>query len=285
MPLPIQEALNRYDFAREKLRKHSPNAWGEVIKLCNALPEQIDLQAFWFHGKDKPCWSNIRINVGNRISADLIGVQDFDFYETIASDAWSVSMLNAGRKWKANSNFKIVGESVRTYMNGLEPGGLCSYKWRLYAIREFASSLCREDGCLPMIQSLVERVNAMNGLNPDEIYPWAKRFSTLVGRGWGATTVNHMLTDLGLSVKPDLHLRRSVVRLGLLGQRVPSDLPEIDINRRETELSPMVVNALVHLSREIQPMASPDKPTSVLREIDKVLMECSRLNLLQAWRD
>jgi hypothetical protein len=284
MPLPIQETLNRYAFARDQLRERAPNAWNEVIQLCNALPERIDVQAFWFYGKDKPCWSNIRVQLGQRIASDLAHVQDFDSCVTIASDVWNITMLNVGPRWKANANFEIRGDSARHYLENLQPGGLASYKWRLYAIREFALSLLREDGGLPMVQALVEKVNRLDGLSADEVNSWTQRFAKVAGRGWGTTTVNHMLTDLGLSVKPDLHLRRSAVRLGLLEPEIRRDLPVAEIDNRAVELGPMAVRAIFHMAQGIQPTAAPERPGSILREIDKVLMEWSRQqNPIGSW--
>lgn len=279
MPPASDMALGQYIKVRDELRQHAPDSWNEVVRLCKQLPEQIDVAAVWTYGKDKPCWSNIRESVGNRIANDLNLSQDFESHTTIASSAWEITMRETGRSWKSNSNFDVRGDSANVYVSQLVRGGFASYKWRLYAIRQFAQSLSRDDGCLPMVRALISRLDCGKRLEGEGIYPWSKQFAQLAGRGWGATTVNHMLTDLGLSVKPDLHLRRSAVRMGLLGPDVPRDLTDDEIKKRAREFDPKAVSALVHLAKSVLPTATPEYQGSVLREMDKVLMEWSKKNL------
>ena len=277
MPLPIEIAVARYNLVRDEVRERAPDEWDVVIRLCRDVPQKVDVDAFWRHGKDKPCWSNIRVEVGVRIASDLTLSQDFESYERIAGNDWAIEMREKGRRWRLNTNFDMVGEAARQVIDGLKRGGLASFIWRLYAIRQFALSLSQEEGTLPMVRALVDRPDR---LRANEVYPWATQFARLAGTGWGATTVSHMLTDLGLSVKPDLQLRRSAVRMGLLSPEVSSELPVEEIDRRAVELDPMVVRAVMELSEHVLPTAVPTARSS-LREIDKVLMEWSRQGLLR----
>lgn len=272
------DIVSRYYDVLNEVKKGAPAEWNNVIALCEAVPKSIGIDSFWTYGRDKPCWSNIRVSVGERIASDLNRSKDFNSSNLIASDEWEIVMLARGPKWKSNPNFNVVGDSAKKFLLSLSRGGLASYKWRLYAIRQYALSLGNEDGVLPMVRSIIERPHSLTSEN---IYTWSKRFAEKAGAGWGATTVNHLLTDLGLSVKPDLHLRRSAVRLGLL-QNVPSNLPVEEIDKNSAKLDQMVVPAVINMALKVTPTASPTS-TNAIREVDKVLMEWSRKGFLRAF--
>lgn len=268
--------VSRYYEVMNEIRERAPTAWLEVIELCKGVPKSIDVDLFWKHGRDKPCWSNIKVKLGARIASDLNLSKDFDDFNRIASDDWHIVMRDEGPRWRVNKNFEVVGATTREYLSSLSDGGLKSYKWKLYAIRQYALSLCNEDGVLPMVRSVVEDPKT---LTSDNIYKWTQRFAKKAGRGWGAITVNHLLADLGLSVKPDRHVRRSAVRMGLL-KGVPSDLPDEEIDRRAGTLDPLVVPAVIELAMKVTPTALTSS-TSAIREVDKVLMEWNRLGFAQ----
>lgn len=184
-------------------------------------------------------------------------------------------MIDQGPSWKKSTNFRMVGQSAKRFIDKLNTGGLKSYPWRLYAIRQFAQALT-SGPALAMVNQLIEAKSDFGQLGA---YPWAKEFSRHAGRGWGVTTVLHMLTDLGLAVKPDIHLRRSAVRMGLLEPIIPSNLSVNEIDSRASEFDPKIVTAIVGMARLVQPLAAPELP-SVLREIDKTLMDWSKQGLL-----
>lgn len=276
VPNRLRLAADRYNRVRDALIDRAPRAWDEVVTVCALVPAQITADTFWHFGKDKPCWSNIKVAIGERIAADLARSPDFATHHPIASPAWDIRMLAAGPAWKKRTNFQMVGPAASQFVASLAPGGFRSYPWRLFAIRQFAQALTGGPG----LQSIRALIDNHFDFGPAGIYAWARDFARLAGRGWGATTVQHMLTDLGLGVKPDLHLRRSAVRMGLLAPEVPSDLPDAEITARAPALDPLVVEALVAMAPHVRPTAHPGS-TSALREIDKVLMEWSRQGLAQ----
>ncbi len=281
MSLSFSEAASRYATVRDEvIRRGGPDVWPEIVELCGNVPDVIDLQSVWLCGRGKPCWSNIKVELGERIVDDLSLSIDFDDYHKIAGDDWNIKMLETGRKWKSNSNFEPIGKSVKKFLkqSSEKKGGLlASFVWRLYAIRQFAISLTREDGTLPMVREVIANKGRLPTSN---VHAWATGFAMRAGMGWGATTVNHMLADLGLSVKPDLHLRRAVVRMGLLGPEYPSNMNADTIDEMASVLDPKAVSAVIDLSQHIAPTARPDA-SNALREMDKVLMEWSRLGMLR----
>jgi hypothetical protein len=269
------DVIEKYYVLRAKVQEQAPDQWAEVIDLCNSVPKEISTDTFWTFGKDKPCWSNINVKIGERLVRDLHSSSEFESFHTIGGDAWRIDMKQEGRKWQSNQNFTLTGESARHFMESLSPRGLASFRWRLYAIRQFALSLFSEKGTLPMITALSADPSTIVS---KDLYSWTKIFATRAGRGWGATTVNHLLTDLGLSVKPDLHLRRSAVRLGILDD-ILVDTPTKEIDKLGYKLDSKIVHRLLDLSKLISPIANPS-PRTTLREMDKVLMELSRQGLM-----
>jgi hypothetical protein len=274
MNVSIADAVAKYKRVREEVRARCPATWDEVGKLCRAVPRTIDQSVFWSHGRDKPCWSNITVAIGGRIASDLDRSPAFESFHTIADQTWELALLERGPRWKANTNFEIRGPAARSFVEGLPRGGLSSYLWRLFAIRGLATSLCRDDGVRQMIDGLVQKGGK---LAADDVEAWSVEFARRAGMGWGYTTVNHMLTDLGLAVKNDLHLRRTVIRMGLF-PGLPSDIGDDEIKRLAPKIDHEIVRIVIGLAGHIEPTANPAASSS-LREMDKVLMEWSKQGL------
>ncbi len=277
MDQQLNSILTKYLSARDQLRLEKPTEWLHVIELCKKVPKTIDRQALWISGRDKPCYSNITVAGGVRIAQDLRVSADFLSFEKIASDSWKIVKTGKGR---GNSNFEFIGKSAKKFIGSLNRGGLSSYRWKLFSIRELALALNDKSNG---IDELVDALVSKNILSIEEIEPWTKAFAKCAGFGWGYITANHMVADLGVSIKPDIHVRRSGVRLGmtsyispLLSDKQIDDLPEkIDFE---------IVRTAIKLSKIIEPIALKGatgtfKNKIVLREMDKVLMEWSRQGL------
>lgn len=256
---------------RKEVQEHYSSAWTEVETLCAALPSSIDKQAVWRFGRDKPCYSNIKVFSGQRIASDLKLSTDFDSYQAIAGDDWEIVLKKRGIKWRSNSNFSTSGARVAAYMRSLRRGGLASYVWRLYAIRQLAIALSKN----VVIDALVDELSEINGSVSLDATDWAKRFAGEVGLGWGFVTANHLLTDLGLSIKPDLHVRRAAIRMGLMEPLVPKTITCAEIDGLSSKVDEQIVARIKELSLGMTPAASQN-PRAILREIDKTLMEWSR---------
>ena len=270
-----QVFVERYTLIRNEVQRECPDAWRDVIALCQKIPGHIDRDVIWRHGKDKPCFSNIRVSVGERIADDLFRSPDFESCARIAGDDWAIDMMAPGNRWKANTNFRIGGESVRRFLEIIPRGGLASFRWRLYAIRQLALALCRNDQAGHALIRLEQQAQQMDG---QEIVKLATALAKELGRGWGFVTANHLLTDLGLSVKSDLHVRRSAIRMGLLAQAVPEGLSIPEIDALSDKVDRQITQKLIDLSKSIDPTALPN-PATTLREMDKTLMEWSRQGL------
>lgn len=182
---------------------------------------------------------------------------------------------NAGSRWKANNNFVLVGPNVTDFVSRLPQGGISSYLWKLFAIRNLAIALSDD----PVVNGMVDNLSIHGRIPAVDLKKWTKQFANRVGMGWGIVTVYHMLADLGLAPKPDLHLKKSAIRLGLLSPSIPSDYPEESFHKVSDH---DIVIAVLELSELVIPKASPSKTQTAVREVDKVLMEWSRQGLVRA---
>lgn len=275
MKISPEIAVQRYQSVRDEVATEFPDMWNSVIKVCEAVPAKIDAVHLWQFGRDKPCWSNIKVEIGRRCADDISKSADFSSFEIIAGDTWKMSMRQPGHQWRANKNFELQGKAVQVFINGLTRGGLSSYLWKLYAIRNLAVALASD----PVVQEMVQNLAIHGQIPTASLKNWTKKFSGLVGMGWGIVTVYHMLTDLGLTPKPDVHLKRSAVSMGLLSPLIPSDYPEELFHKIDDH---EIVLAVMELSKLISPTACPHKPHTALREVDKVLMEWSRQRICRS---
>jgi hypothetical protein len=277
MDASLEKTLNKYLQAREELKSQKPEAWKEVVTLCNNVPETVDLQTIWMFGRDKPCWSNIKVAGGERIAQDIFESTDFDAFKTIAGDEWGLVKTGRGR---ANKLFEAKGNSVKKFLDRLGKGGLKSYQWKLYSIRQLALALADEHH---PIHELTKELISNQFIDHQRVGPWTKKFQKCAGFGWGYITANHMLADLGLSIKPDLHVRRAGVRLGMT-VNTPTTLTNAQIDKLPAKVDYEIVVKALQIAEVLSPIARTGvsgtfKNKIALREMDKAIMEWSRQDL------
>ena len=281
MAIDLNLAVHKLRAVRAKVREQSASTWAELEVLCANIPATIGKVQIWQMGKDKPCWSNIQVPTGERIVSDLQRSTDFQSSATIASASWL--MVRNPQLGRSSSAFTLEGDSVRAFIAGLQPGGLKSYVWRLYAIRELAKGL--ESNANPKLTALIQELITKQSFTGSEIERWTKNFAKHVGYGWGYITVNHMLTDLGVSIKPDVWVRRSAVRLGLI-EGVPSDSAFEHIDALPEKVDFQIINIALDAAGLIEPLVAVQtsdpklKKRLALREIDLCLMRWGKLGLL-----
>lgn len=95
------------------------------------------------------------------------------------------------------------------------------------------------------------------------------------GAGWGTISAAHLLTDLGLAVKPDIHLVATAQAIGLIEiKNYQFGMPLSDSRLTET------IDRVVELNEALNPNSTSMTLVKSLRRLDKVLMEISRQKLL-----
>jgi hypothetical protein len=214
--------------------------------------------------------------VGERLFESLKCEPTFEKAEGVAADTWEMRSCGRGHSWKANDYFEgLRGKQVRTFV-AANQSALGSYCWRLCAIRELARALVHDHRLPAMIAKLATQVAAGN-LQEDELRAWVQEFRRRAGRGWGPTSVYHLLADLGVTPKPDIHLYQSAVDMGLVS-RSASNRNGAERRSPNERMQHEVVWRTIELAREITPTAWAEAPNA-LREVDKVPMEWSRQGL------
>ena len=233
-------------------------ALSDADQLRDAVldPNLADAESCWEVMWSKPLYANTRVDIGER-KRIAIAPQMAGSWQFIGADDERFVITHQGGR-NAAENFSIHGvlaHNLRTTHK------IAAH--RLFAIQ----------GAAIFLRRLADRagVNAPFASVAQE--PLAKVVPELrqqLGREWGPITVLHMLTDLGLAVKPDLHLVRTVRRLGLLPGLDEMKVPNEEIAIRINE-------AVAQLATDYGGSSSR---AANLRYMDKLLMEVSRQGLL-----
>jgi hypothetical protein len=271
---------SRYLRARAEVRAHA-NAWREVLAVCADFRVPAfgpgrsfdeNRQSVWFAGRDKPCFSNVKVKIGERMQREILAggfAQAFADHAVIASDRWRIDR-NGNAGWRRSDSYTVHGAArdfVEAYRNNK---GLASYRWRLHAIRQFALAL-RDDPAMHRLIGQLADWQSQPAVLAAQLKPWSCRFAARAGQGWGVTTVYHLLTDLGVAIKPDLHVMASVACL-TGGMADGTDVRSGKPTEHEAVLH------VLELARRVGP--DPELPAAgALRVVDKVLMEWSRHRL------
>lgn len=218
-------------------------------------PKTANAEACWQVMWRVPLYANTFVSNGDGMIERLAPFMDGAWRTWGKSDGpYHIEHLGGANK---TENFAVGGhEAVQI--------ALCRVaRHRLFAIQGAAKGLreiTAEHGDTAPFASFPET-------SLDQLVP---RLIELFGRGWGPTTVLHMLTDFGLAVKPDLHLMRTIKSLGLVPNLKTSGVPNLS--------EALSINAAVRkLAADIY---GPDFAPRDLRLLDVLLMEASRQRLI-----
>lgn len=250
MPSP-----SRYLALHDALATKHPDSIRKASALAASTldPRTATADEAWCLLWDKPLFANTRVRTAERrvaaIADDMIGA-----WRIWGADPamFRIRQIRPGVK---RDSFEVLGalgqDLVARHSIALH---------RLYRIQGAAAAL---------------RVRAARSAQPIADL-WGRPLKDIVpqlqhefGPGWGPVTVLHALTDLGLAVKPDLHL---VATMNML---------EPDANYRVGTAAN--AKGALHINKGVCTLldAIGHAPTPKnLRYIDKVLMEISRQGLL-----
>lgn len=239
----------------DRLSELHPDAIDEAktLALNTVDPRTAGPDAIWRVLWDKPLFANARVEVAKRwvaeIEQEMVGA-----WKVLGADpaVFNIRQVRPGVKREC---FEVEGALAREFVLQHRVA-----LHRLYRIQGAAVAL---------------RARAVRNAHP---------FADIVGRalsetipalqsefgpGWGVITVLHALTDMGLAVKPDLHLVNTMRKLklsnGLADRKVPDFHDALQISKDVRQL-------LAAIGRSDDP--------SDLRYIDKVLMDLSHRNVL-----
>jgi hypothetical protein len=249
----VIEQFHRYEAL---LRKVAPNQIKEAIELAARVcsPATSDAERCWSVIWDKPLFANTRVATGvakkAALSSSMIGA-----WRTlgIGGSDYEVTRLGKGTKTSA---FEIKGSLARRIRTDyrLAAHRMLAIQGAAIALRGRAAHFTTAPYADVEALSMKERVQTL---------------LAEMGSFWGHITVMHLLTDLGLSCKPDLHLVRTVRALGIAPDLHAEGVP----NLRQ---SIAIADAVWQMALLLHESPTPQQ----LRYLDKVLMEFSRQGLL-----
>ena len=238
------------------LRHSSALADAERMRDSVVDPRTAGAESCWAIMWNKPLYANMYVAIAER-HEEALAPQMTGAWRFIGADPSRYLIRHQG-KGNAATSFTLEG----TLAIGIRTDRKIALH-RMFALQ----------GAANLLRKLVDDAGAQAPFRALANLPLDRLISELrveLGRGWGPITVMHMLTDLGLAVKPDLHLVRAVHRLGLLTDikenGVPSEKDAIRISTAVAKLADQFVGG----------SATP----ADLRYLDKVLMESSRQKLL-----
>ena len=246
--------LIRYTALEEELYARFPEAKAETEQLIAEMvdPRSAGPDEIWPVLWSKPLYSNTRDEIGTRYVEKLRPLMQGTWLQWGHDEhAFRITLSGKGRKADA---FYATG-AAQAVQNAT---GIAW--WRLHAIQGGATALRRRTG-------LSEKPYADLVAAPLSLSVQIVRAE--MGKWWGHITALHFLTDLGLAVKPDLHLVRSVRFLGMGDQIKAAAVPSPDDSIRINEA---VRNLAYKLVKHDDP--------KTLRRVDKNLMAISKYGLL-----
>lgn len=289
--MQVEDRVQQYITRIRPTARANQKVWTEAQELIALVPERVDLQSIWLAGRTKPCYSNIKVEQGTALHNQIATHHEFSESAHIASDDWSIAYTatkDQGKNWKANVRYQTgMGAKAKQFVDSLKMTGLANRLWKLYAIRQFSlavNSISETPDCnLPdsskQAGNLVAQLIALPNEDSLPEKNWASDFARCVGRGWGPITAQHMLTDLGLSIKPDIHLCRAVVKLGWLESasngRYHALMSDKEIGPITPELAGLVTNSIIAMTERIASETN-QSIRKARRELDFVLMEWNR---------
>lgn len=242
-----QSSIDKFRYLECELRTRFPQSLAEAERLRGQVrpASELDVSEAWLLLSDKPLYANTRVGSGARWSANLRNY-DADIWRTFGEDGFAVRKVGKG---VIAESFELIGRASDLHVVTGIP------RHRLFAIQGAAESLrgwIKQEGKYPLAW--------LADATPLERLLLLRR---QLGFGWGTITILHFLTDLGLAVKPDIHLVRTAQQIGLIEPirgKNPSDLEAIYIVEKVTALAEVVFG--------------PDA-WQAIRYTDKILMEAS----------
>lgn len=250
--------------------------------------ERSDSDTCWRKLWDKPIYANLRVREADRIKEALKQIL-WEYDKVEIRHAWkllgkdsSVFRIEKFGNGIARKSFRLEGTLAKRIGENTDPKIALH---RLYYIQQAAGALRQRDRISDfpfsdLIDCAEERIE-------ETVSKLMKEF----GAGWGYVTVLHALTDMGLAVKPDVHLVRTMRHLGFCSgapvDRVPTKHQAcrtvLDVKRLQKELENEALGAVwwgepyaKNDGDELRGMARRRR----LRWLDKILMEISRCGLL-----
>lgn len=249
----LQAEVQEFRKCEAILADRFPEVIAEAQLLADIVidPNGSDVDKVWSILWGKPLFANARVPVAERWCEALSFHMDGAWKLWGEPSHFLISKTGAGIQ---RSSFKVKGDAAEEILRtGIALHRLHAIQGAARATRHRAAVSDRPFQDLMGLE-LSEAVKLLRGE---------------FGAGWGPITTLHFLTDLGLAVKPDLHLMRAMRYFSgqalMAGGKVASFSEAIEAN-----------NAVKQLRTELE----MDPSSANMRYLDKVLMEISRQGII-----
>lgn len=248
-----QSKVGQFRDLEARLHKEHPDAQVEAEKLASSVasPKDAGAEELWHRTWDKPLFANTKVPIAEKAYRRLLPYMDGAWAHWGEPNSVQIEHVGKGVAVAAFTHASPLAQEIR------EQTGVAPH--RLYAIQGAAKALrVRSKSSDTPYRDLADQDIA-------QVLPIMK---DELGFGWGHITILHLLTDLGLACKPDLHLVRTIRHLGIAlnvsDRRVASLADALVINRAVKELTEDVFGEI-----------TPNR----LRYMDKTLMDFSHRKL------
>ena len=256
-----QESLEKFQTLLATLSARFPEAIANAEELADSVVEltQVDRPTMWRLIWTKVLYANMRVN---RAKQFIEMLQPYLLTTPSILEHWEqafcVKYRKLDRHWTSSQNYEYVGMSVSEARRRTGVAGR-----RLNAIYGAGCAFIRWNS---------QELYRLERLSLEE---QMSEIQSQFGLGWGTITVAHLLTDLGLAIKPDLHLVNTVCRLGIYDWRRvrPNQVPS-------ARHILGIISAVNELNRVLHKEENLAAQRRKLRWLDKILMEISRSGVL-----
>ena len=252
----------------------------ELAALIGALPkESITLDIVWDAFWNKPLFSNIKVSTGQKLCRGL-SVKPLD-YHRVGDGSYSIVPSGLRCVWRSKAYWLPVGTKMKAYLKGENYDDIaCKVtEARIAGIISFAELLNNAEHD-------VRIKYCFNSLTSRDMFigssGWQHAVTSitdLLCPGWSTTTILHGLTDMGLSIKPDIHFARAAIWSGFI-EGASAEMSEKDISRwlsRDKNKFALVAWG-VSIAREISNGADF---AATLRTVDYIIMNASLLGIIK----
>ncbi len=279
---------DQYQEIRTELFKLNDDKKDECIDLIekSTFNPEISPNQMWSRIWDKPLYANTKVEQAKK-NIELLKSTPFEIdFRKISSDAWKIKWnRNPTFKWNQNDAYELLGDEIKSFFDKTHPEFLSFNsskrkiaQWRIYRIVTAGSRLLKLASTTntPM-KKIIEDAGGIE-LSYEKLHDI---FNDLFGLG--TITTDHALTDLGLSIKPDIWLTRAAANWGWFESILPKGSSKEAVmkffNSRKN------VYTLIEKVKSILPYIVPidgcEKPT--LREVEYVMMQSQKAGI--KWKD
>ena len=293
--LNFNESLDRFEFLLAQLisinnsnDNYIPN---ETIAVSLALNiNELSRIGLWKTFWNKPFYRGIKVAIADKwikSIENLLGNPNSDEGINFFSNIEAQFKSNK-KSWNSPENYEFSGKNASKIFN-LNPN---FPKDRLYQVCKFAKRMQLDsDRLVENIKKLYIEFCADCNSNDANIH-FQEVLSFFVEKGWGCITILHGLTDLGYSVKPDIHFVRAHKFLSV--PTYSSELKDPTCRKALSIANYYVYNSILNLGdikKIIQKVAPTDYEKLIsqnrleeervfLRYLDKVIMDFSFQNIV-----